>query len=64
MGGQEIDRFRGRFRSRDDKVALVFAVLVIDKNEHPALARLFDDVLSRGERGKGVGAHIHVRRSG
>ena len=46
--GHEVDRFgRGALR-RDDEVALVLAVLVVDQDEHPALAGFLDDVLGRG----------------
>ena len=34
----------------NDQVALVLAVLVIDQDEHAAIARLLDDFLDRGER--------------
>ena len=32
----------------DDEVALVLAVLVVDQDEHPAVAGVLDDVLGRG----------------
>jgi hypothetical protein len=45
--GHEIDRLgRGHLR-RNDQVALVLALLVVDQDEHPAVARLFDDLLDR-----------------
>ena len=47
MLGHEVDRFgRGALRGNYE-VALVFAVLVIDQDEHPALAGFLDDVLGR-----------------
>ena len=39
----EVDRLgRGHLR-RDDEVALILAVVVVDQDEHPAVARLVDD---------------------
>ena len=35
---------------RDHQVALVLAVLVVDQDEHPAVARVLDDLLDRGDR--------------
>src|SRR4029079_12269585 len=44
----EVDRLGRRPLRRDDQVALVLAVLVIDQDEHPALAGFLDDILGRG----------------
>ena len=41
--GHEIDRVRGRHLRRDDEVALIFAVFVVDEDEHAPVARLVDD---------------------
>ena len=49
MTGHEVDRVgRGELRG-DDEVALVFAVLVIDQDEHPAVAGFLDQFLGGGE---------------
>ena len=39
----EIDRVRGRHLGRNDEVALILAALVVDEDEHAAVARLVDD---------------------
>ena len=39
----EVDRVRGRHLRRDDEVALILAALVVDEDEHAAVARLVDD---------------------
>ena len=49
--GHEVDRVGGRHLRRDDKVAFIFAILVIDQDEHAAVARFLDDLLDRDERG-------------
>ena len=46
--GHEVDRLGGRPLSRDDQVAFVLAILVIDQDEHPAFAGFLDDVLGCG----------------
>ena len=46
--GHEVDGLGRRALRRDDEVALVLAVLVVDQDEHPALAGFLDDVLGRG----------------
>ena len=47
--GHEVDRVgRGELR-RDDEVALVLAVLVVDQDEHAAVARFLDQFLGGGE---------------
>ncbi len=45
--GHEVDDFRRRHLRRDDEIALVLAILVVDENEHPAVARFLDHVLDR-----------------
>ena len=50
VGGHEVDRGRRAHLRRDDEVALVLAVLVVDEDEHPAVARVLDDLLDRGDR--------------
>ena len=45
--GHEVDRLGRRHLRRDDEVALVLAVLVVDQDEHAAVARLLDDLLDR-----------------
>jgi hypothetical protein len=40
----EVDLLGRRHLRGDDQVALVLAVLVIDQDEHPAVARLVDDL--------------------
>ena len=45
--GHEIDRLGRRHLRRDDEIALVLAVLVVDQDEHAAVARLLDDLLDR-----------------
>ena len=47
--GHEIDRLRRGHLRRDDKVALVLAVLVVDQDEHAPVAGLADDFLDRGQ---------------
>ena len=47
--GHEVDGVGGRHLRRDDEVALVLALLGIDQNEHPAVARILDHLLDRGE---------------
>jgi hypothetical protein len=48
MLGHEVDGLRGRPLGRDHEIAFVLPVLVIDQNEHPALASFLDDVLGGG----------------
>ena len=45
MLGHEVDRVGRRHLRRDDEVALILAVLVVDQDEHAAVARLVDDLL-------------------
>ena len=51
VGRHEIDRVGRRHLRGDDQVPLIFAVLVIDQDEHPAVARFLDNLLDRDERG-------------
>ena len=60
--GHEVDRLGGRHLGRDHQVALVFAVLVVDQDEHPALARLLDDLPDRRQDTLIVGAEARVGR--
>ena len=39
----EVDRVGRRHLRRDDQVALIFAVVVVDEDEHAAVARFVDD---------------------
>jgi hypothetical protein len=41
-------RLGRRHLGRDDQVAFVLPVLVVDQDEHAAIARLLDDVRARG----------------
>ena len=43
----EIDRLGCRHLRGDDEIAFVLAILVVDENEHAAIARLLDDLLDR-----------------
>ena len=45
----EVDRVGRRHLRGDDQIAFILAVLVIDQDEHAAVARLVDDLLGRGE---------------
>ena len=47
--GHEVDRIGRRHLRRNDQVALVLAVLVVDQDVHAAVARLVDDLLDRDE---------------
>ena len=50
VGDHEIDRVGGRHLRRDDQIALIFAILVIDQDEHPAVARFGDNFFGGGHR--------------
>ena len=50
VGHHEVERLRRRELRRDHQVALVLAVLVVDDDDEPALADLFDCLLDGGER--------------
>ena len=44
MGGHEIDRIgRGPLRG-DHQITIILAILMIDKDEHMAIARLIEDL--------------------
>ena len=43
--GHEVDRVGSRHLRGNDEVALILPVLVVDQDEHPAVARLVDDLL-------------------
>ena len=45
MLGHEVDRVGRRHLGGDDEIALILAVLVVDQDEHAAVARLVDDLL-------------------
>ena len=45
VAGHEVDRVGRRELRRDDQVALVFAVLVVDQDEHAAVAGFLDQLL-------------------
>ena len=47
MLGNEVDGVGGRHLRRDDEITLVLALLGIDQNEHPAVARILDHFLDR-----------------
>ena len=44
VAGHEVDRVGRRHLRRDDQVALILAILVVDEDEHPPVARLVDDL--------------------
>ena len=45
VAGHEVDRVRGRHLRGDDEIALILAVVVVDEDEHPPVARFVDDRL-------------------
>ncbi len=47
MLGHEVDNLGGRFLRRDDEIAFVLSVFVVDENEHAALTRVLDHVFDR-----------------
>ena len=49
VAGHEVDRIRRGELRGDDQVALVFPVLVVDQDEHPAVARFLDQFLDAGQ---------------
>ena len=56
MRRHEIDRAGCRHLGGNDQVAFVLAVLVIDKDVHPAVARFVDDLLGADDdRGLVIG---------
>ncbi len=59
VAGHEVDRVgRGELRG-DHEVALVLPVLVVDQDEHAAVARFLDQILGAGEVLREVG-HLEV----
>ena len=56
--GHEVDRVGSRHLGGDDEIALILPILVVDQDEHPAVARLVDQFLGRGEE-----AALHQRLS-
>ena len=46
----EIDRIGRCHLGWDDQVPLILAILVVDEDEHPAIARFLNDLLDRDER--------------
>ena len=59
----EVDRLRRRHLRRDDQVALVLAILVVDQDDHAAVADVLDDLLDRRQRRVEVGQR-HVLQLG
>ena len=57
----ERDLLRRRHLRGNDEVALIFAVFVVDEDEHAPVARLLDDFLDRGQRGVAVSTRRHGR---
>ena len=47
--GHEVDHIRRSLLGRDDEIAFVFAVLIVDEDEHAALARVLDHLFDRGK---------------
>jgi hypothetical protein len=45
MLGHEVDRVRSRHLGRDDEIALILAVVIVDQDEHAAVAGFIDDLL-------------------
>ena len=70
VAGHEVDRVGRRHLRRDDEVALILAVFVVDEDEHAAVARLVDDLLGpdqhlgRCRAGSAFRAGRACRRSG
>ena len=60
MREHEVDDLRRHLLRRDDEVALVLAVLVVDDDDHPALAQFLERLLDGAERGRFVG-HDRLR---
>ena len=49
MGCHKIDRIRGRHLRRDHQIAFVFAIFVIDQNEHFAVACGIQNIFDWGD---------------
>ncbi len=50
VGGHEVDRLGRGHLGGDHEVALVLAVLVVDEDEHAAVAGVVDDLFDRRNR--------------
>ena len=61
--GHEVDRLRGGELRRDDEVALVLAVLVVDHDDEASGADLLDRVLDGRERARLRGGAHRISRS-
>ena len=57
MACHEVDRVGCRELRRDNQIAFVFAVLVIDQDEHPAVAGFLDQFLGGGQVLRKVGGN-------
>ena len=55
MSGHEVDRVGCGHLGGDHQIAFVFAIFVIDENEHAAVAGVLDDVFNGGNVGCIVG---------
>ena len=65
MRGHKIYRVRGRHLRRNHKISLVFAILVIDEDEHATVTGIVDDILDRRQNGEVLlGAPGNRRRGG
>jgi len=51
MRRHEIDRIGRRHLCRDDQIAFIFTVFIIDQDIHAAIARFLNDFLDWHERG-------------
>ena len=51
MGRHEVDRAGRAHLRRDDQVAFVLAVLVVDEDEHAPVPRVLDDLFGRRDGG-------------
>jgi hypothetical protein len=49
VGRHEVDGVGSRHLRRDDEVALILPALIVDEDEHAAVAGLVDQLLGRGE---------------
>jgi hypothetical protein len=59
--GHEVDRVGRRHLRRDDEIALILPVLVVDQDEHAAVPSLVDQLLRRGEEAPFQGERAHQR---
>src|SRR5437763_4697056 len=60
MGPHEVDRVGGDELRRDDEVALVLAILVVDDDDHLAGRDVLQGLLDGGELRVGRGAHVRA----